>query len=90
MLIRRDTTMADFFEALASHERYAGNFNWSEDDKKHVPKYLSLQSRVTTQYERYAGEIMRAYDQVVTGTPRTPSGMSAPGSPELLGAPLTC
>ncbi|MCC7075684.1 MAG: hypothetical protein IT198_01025 [Acidimicrobiia bacterium] len=87
VLTKPNTTAADFFTALASPELYAGNKNWSADDKQHVLKYASLTKRVTEDYNRYAGEVLQAQGQVVVGTPRTPTGWSIPGA---LSAPLTC
>lgn len=87
VLTKPATTASDFFAALASHELYPGNKNWSADDKRHVLKYASLTQRVTENYNRYAGEVMQAAGQVVVGTPRAPTGWSIPGS---LDATLSC
>lgn len=87
VLVKPNTTASDYFMALASPELYAGNKNWSADDKQHISTYVSLTQRVTQNYDRFAGEVMRSSGQQVIGVPRLPTGQGVPGS---LDSPLAC
>lgn len=86
-LIDPFSTADDFFANLAFPFAFPGNKNWSANDALHVGKYASLTARTRADYNRFAGEPLRAATQTLTRQPRLPSGNSAPGA---FGGKLVC
>ncbi len=70
LLVNPQSTAEDFFGALSNPFAYAGNKNWSADDSLHVGKYSSLTLSTRSNYARWAGEILRASGQSVSGAGR--------------------